>query len=331
MPALYIDTQGAYLRKSGGEYLVEHNDEKKHFPLSQVERVILMGNVQVSAQAMASLLYQKTPVFFLSSRGQYRGCLRTAEHANVTLRTHQYDCLRASNLRLKLARWFVIGKIRNQKEFLCRRLLDAGHDTQKIRKQLKTLMENSGHASNLNELMGIEGLAAKTYFASFNQLLSGTEFQWNGRNRRPPLDPVNAMLSLGYTLIMNEVISSIEITGMDVFAGMLHGGTKQSEYGQPALALDLMEEFRYIVDRFVFRMITSRAINIDQFVYKENGACSMDSDARYIFFSKWEALLKSRISYHQKKLTYRQIIAEQASLLARSFLSHDVEYKPFMP
>jgi len=331
VPALYIDVQGAYLRKLDGEYLIEHKGEVTRFPSAQVDRIVLMGNVQLSTQVVASLLNDSIPVCFLSSHGSYRGRLSPAEHSNVNLRISQYTSMRDPALRLPLARWFVIGKVRNCKAFICRRLADAGIDNVALRKQLNRMMFSAGRVQNTEKLLGIEGVAARHYFDVFKALLAGTGYEWHGRNRRPPRDPINAMLSLGYTLLLNETIAACEIAGMDVFAGMLHGGDEHSEYGQPALALDLMEEFRYLVDRLVLRLVTSRAIEPDRFALNQNGACTMTPGARKKFYTEWESLLRSPVRYDHRRLSYRQIISEQVNLLARTFEHADVEYRPFMP
>ncbi len=331
MPALYIDAQGAYLRKRGGEYLIQHDNHEIRFPAAQVERVLLLGNIQLSTQVMAELLESGVPVCFLSSHGRYRGRLSPAMHANVHLRMKQYEFVRESSLRLPVARWFVLGKIRNSKEFICRRLSDSGCDSADLRSKLKAAMEMAGRTHDLDRLRGFEGHAAHEYFAAFADVFRGSRFYWRGRNRQPPRDPVNAMLSLGYTLLMNETISAIEAIGMDVYAGMLHGGVSQSEYGKPALALDLMEEFRYLVDRMVIRLTLGKLVDPNHFEKTANGGCYMRVESRKVFFSQWEGVMRSLLKYDHRRLSYRQIIGEQAALLARALTVEDIEYRPFMP
>jgi len=331
MPALYLDAQGACLRKDGGEYLIQHDGKEQRFPAAQVERVILLGNIQLSTQVMASLLEAGIPVCFLSSRGRYRGRLSPATHANIGLRMKQYDCVRESTLAMPYARWFVIGKIRNSKEVVCRKLSDAGFDGSKLRKSLKGWMDAAGRTHHMERLRGFEGMAARDYFQAFEQIFSKTPFAWEGRNRQPPRDPINSMLSLGYTLLLNECVSAIEAIGLDMYAGMLHGGEKHSDYGKPSLALDLMEEFRYLVDRLVMRLLLSGQYTAKDFDRIPHGGCFLKGHVRKVFFTAWETLMQSPITYDHRRLGYRLIVAEQASLLARALQDESVEYRPFMP
>jgi len=330
MTVLYLDMQGGRLQKDGGEYRVGLRDQEWRFPTHQVERVVLMGNIQLSTQVMAHFMEQSIPVSFLSSRGRYKGALTPVSHANVNLRMQQYDCVRDDARSLPLARWFVIGKIRNGKEMLCRKLKDSGIDSGKVRKDLKGWMDSAGRVQNMSRLRGMEGMAARTYFDAFTDVLKETPFQWQGRNRRPPKDPVNSMLSLGYGMLVNELISAIEVAGLDIHVGFLHGGELHSDYGKPSLALDMMEEFRYLVDRLVFRLLGSGEFDLNDFETIA-GACKLKKSLRQRFFTEWETLMHSQIRYDHRRLAYRMIIAEQVALLSRVLLGQTSEYRPFMP
>jgi len=331
MPALYLDAQGASLRKDGGEYVVHHKKSEQRFPQAQIERIILLGNIQLSTQVMADVLRHDIPVCFLSSRGQYRGRLTSSSHANVGLRLKQYDCIRDHMLALPYARWFVIGKIRNGKELIARKFNDLGIHTKPIRASLKRWMDKAGRTHDMQRLRGFEGMAAREYFQCFAQIFQDSPFSWQGRSRRPPRDEINALLSLGYTLLLNECISAIESIGMDVYAGLLHGGTEHSDYGKPALALDTMEEFRYLVDRLVMRLLLSGMLMPADFEQTAHGGYRLSPSARKIFFGEWESLMVSPIKYDHRRLGYRLIIGEQANLLARALQDESIDYRPFMP
>ena len=331
MPSLYLDAQGAVLHRQAGEFVVRLSGEERRVPKAQVERIVVLGNVQLTTQLVADVLRHHVPVFYLSSHGRYRGKLVGLEHANVRLRMQQYACVRKEALALPFARWFVIGKIRNLKEMLGRRLKDAGYDAAPMRKQLKYWMNAAGRTRSLDKLRGIEGMAARDYFQSFRALFASSDFVWKGRNRRPPKDPINAMLSLGYTMLLQECLSAVESAGLDVYAGLLHGGQTQADYGQPSLALDIMEEFRYLVDRLVLRLMLSDAFHIDSFELQPHGACYMNAKARTLFFQAWEKLMQSAIQYDHRRLSYRLIIAEQANVLARALQDKSEAYRPFMP
>ncbi len=331
MPALYLDAQGASLHHEDGEYLIHHHGKEETVPMQQVDRVVLLGNIQLSTQVIAKLLEASIPVCFLSSYGRYRGCLSPKTHANVGLRIKQYDGMRDERITMSIARWFVIGKIRNGKELVCRKLKDAGHDGFDLRQTLKQSMALVDRTLHIEQLLGVEGAAAKAYFQSFTSIFSNSPFPWQGRNRRPPKDAINSLLSLGYSMLMNECISAIEVIGMDVYAGFLHGGANHKDYGKPALALDLMEEFRYLVDRLIMRLLLSGAYTQDHFEYKNNGACFAKARLRKDFFQAWEELMQSSIRYDHRRLSYRLIIAEQSNLLARCLQDKDVFYRAFMP
>ncbi len=332
MPALYLDSQGARLKKQDGTYVVCHQQNQHQFPASQVERILLLGNVQLSTQVVNDALRRGIPVYFLSSRGQYRGKLTAATHANVGLRMRQYTCAQDRVACLSYARWFVIAKIRNCKELIARklkamRLPRHAH----IRNQLKRYMYQAGRAQSIDQLLGIEGTAARLYFQCFTSVFAHTDFTWQGRNRRPPKDPINAMLSLGYTLLLNECVTALESIGLDIYAGFLHGGLKHSDYGKPALALDLMEEFRYLVDRLTMRLLVCEGFSPEDFEIDPNQGCAMRPKARKAFFTAWEALMQSQILYDHRRLSYRQIIGAQAQLLARALQDKHLPYSPFTP
>jgi len=329
MPALYIDAQGACLRRRDGEFIVSHRGAESAYPQGQVERVLLLGNVQVSTQALATLMQQNTPVVFLSTRGRLRGRLARPTHANVRLRMRQYDTARDEPRSLALARMFVLGKVRNGKEALARAMDRQGMAAGEFRDGMRRWMDAAMRATTLERLRGIEGMAARDHFAVFSRLLEGTPFPWRGRNRRPPRDPANAMLSLGYTLLLAECESALESVGCDVYAGLLHGGTEQAEYGKPALALDLMEEFRWLVDRMSLRLL--RDAKPAQFERAPNGGCFLKPEMRRRFFGEWENLMVSRVRYDHRRLGYREIIGEQAALLARALMDEEAAYRPFMP
>lgn len=329
MPALYIDAQGAWLRRHDGELIVEHQGRRIHYPASQVDRVVLLGNVQASTQALTALMQRHVQVLFLSSHGRFRGRLGSLCHANVRLRMRQYDTARDEPRALALARMFVLGKLRNGKEFLARARARRKLPVDDFRRRMRRWMESSLRACLMERLRGIEGMAAREYFDAYGEALSGTPFRWRGRNRRPPLDPVNAMLSLGYTLLLAECESAIEASGLDVYAGLLHGGGAQAEYGKPAMALDLMEEFRWLVDRLTLRLAgQSRRSDFER---SPSGGCFLKPEMRRRFFTEWETLMDRPVAYDRRSLPWRSIIGEQARRLARAIEEEEAVYRPFMP
>ena len=329
MPALYVDAQGARLRRRDGEFVVCARGGETRVPLSQVERVVLLGNVQVSAQALATLMERGAPVLFLSAAGRLRGLIARSTHANVRLRMRQYDAVRDEGRALALARWFVLGKTRNAKEFLARAMARRGLGAAEFRERMKAGMEAAMRACSMERLLGLEGAASREAFDALGRLLEGTPFRWRGRNRQPSRDPVNAMLSLGYTLLRFECEAALEAAGLDVMAGFLHGRRGHAEYGKPALALDLMEEFRWLVERQTLRLAGEASRG--DFERAPNGGCFLKAPMRRRFFLAWEGLMGQAVRYDRRRLSYRAIIGEQAARLARALADDEAGYRPFMP
>lgn len=329
MPALYVDIQGARVARRDGEIVVSFADREQRYPQAQVERLVLLGNVQVTTQVLAACMDRGVPVMFLTMHGRLRGRVAGSAHANVRLRMRQYEVVRDEPRALAVARWFVLGKVRNAKEFLAEKLARCGKETRPFRERMKGFMNAAMHTTSMERLRGIEGMAAREVYGVFGDLLTATPFRWRGRNRRPPRDPVNAMLSLGYTLLRFECEAAAESVGLDIYAGLLHGGQKHAEYGKPALALDLMEEFRWLVERLVLRL--AKEMRGTDFERTPDGGCSLKVVGRRRFFAAWERLMDTRVRYDaRRRLSWRAVIGEQAARLARAF-AEDETYRPFMP
>ncbi len=329
MPALYVDVPGAYVRRREGEILVVCHGREECYPQAQVERLMVFGNVQVSTQTLRALAERGVYVGFVSTYGRLWGRLMGSPHANVRLRMRQYEVVRDEPRSLAIARWFVLGKVRNAKEFLAKAMNRRGLDASPFRERMKRWMQAAIHTTSLERLRGIEGNAAQDAYEIFGRLLANTPFAWRGRNRRPPRDPVNAMLSLGYTLLGFECAAALDSVGLDIYAGLLHGGLEQAEYNKPALALDLMEEFRWLVDRLVLRL--AQEIAPDAFARAPEGRCLLKPTARKRFFAAWEDLMTTQVRYDRRRLSYRAIIGEQAARLARALGEDTPNYRPFMP
>ncbi len=322
---------------------------KEHIPLIKIDEVVVLGEVTMTASALHLLLERDIEITFLSHYGQFKGRLSPPFSKNAVLRLAQYRAHNDMTRRCELARTFVIGKLSNQRTMLQRynrRQSDAA--MKKAIDQMAALLhqlaalplnqvpvphrladgDNRIAGTPLEGILGMEGAASAAYFGSFGMLLSDPK-QWPfpGRVRRPSTDPVNALLSFGYSLLATKVSSAVQLVGFDHFVGYLHS----SSYGRPSLALDLMEEFRpVIVDSVVLTLLNNRMFTKNDFVV-ELGAYRLKDERRSFFFTKFEERLNEEITHpiFGYKVTYRRCIELQARLLAK-FVTGEIEkYTPF--
>lgn len=264
MAFLYLMEQGSVLRKSGDRFLVEKQDEViLDLPYHKLETVLLFGNVQVTTQALAELLEKGVNLSLFSRQGSYRGSLAPPRGKNVELRISQFEAFRDRTRALAIAREIVAAKIANGLAVLDRyrrhNEVDAGFETH--RTALEEASRTCRGAENTAALDGVEGAAAHSYFEAVMQF-NKSGMSWPGRQKHPAPDPLNAMLSLVYTLIMHELTGLLEGAGLDPYLGFLH----QIDYGRPSLALDLMEPFRHPVgDRLALNLVNRRVVEADDF------------------------------------------------------------------
>lgn len=264
MAYLYLTEQGSILRKAGDRLLVEKDDEiVLDLPYHKLENVLLFGNVQVTTQAVAELLEKGVRMSLFSREGAYRGSLTPPQGGNIELRLAQFRVWQDGARSLAIARSVVHGKIANLVAVLRRyrgeNKVDADFDG-----KLAAVSEGVNAASSANgiaALDGVEGAASRQYFdllMTFNR----SELEWPGRHKHPAPDPLNALLSLTYTLLTNELAALLEGLGLEAHLGFLH----QIDYGRPSLALDLVEAFRGpVADRFVLTMVNRRVFDSDDF------------------------------------------------------------------
>ncbi len=329
---LYVTTQGAYVGKKQEVLVIkEKGAVVADARIRHTSQVALFGNAQVSTQALRELCRRGIPITYFSSGGYFYGLSHGMSHKNVGLRIAQYDTARRPSRCLDLARRFVAGKIANS-----RTLLRRNHRSKpeaELRALAQLLQEAEGAAS-LQTLLGVEGMAARTYFGRFGDLLrppAGGDpgFDFEHRNRRPPRDPVNAMLSFGYALLTRDWTVTLLSVGFDPYLGFYH----QPRYGRPALALDMMEEFRsLIVDSVVISAINNGELGEPDFVHA-TGAVAMSTRGRKAFLAAYERRLAQEISHpvFGYRISYRRIFEVQARLLARVIQGEIPELPAFRP
>lgn len=280
---LFVTTQKAYLNKDGLSVVVniEHK-EALRLPVHNLGGIICFGQVSCSPFLMHFCAENGVMISFLSERGQFLARVQGPVSGNVLLRKAQYRQSEQADTAAAIARSIVIGKIANSRTVLQRYLRDHGESpeiTAVILRMKHHLANLSRLELNTDSIRGVEGEAAENYFSVFNRLITvpDTEFSFSGRNRRPPLDPVNAMLSFVYTLLAHDIESALESVGLDPAVGFLHCDRP----GRAGLALDMQEEFRaFIADRLVLSLINLKQVSRSGFKTNENGAVTMSDDTR---------------------------------------------------
>ncbi len=363
MPTLYLtETPALVRRESQDTLLVEiaekpgHNGakgtpaRKEHLPLAKIDEVVVLGEGILTTAALHLLLEREVEITFLDQYGNFKGRLSPAVSKNAVLRLAQYRAHQDMTTRCELARHFVIGKLSNQRTILQRyHRRHAGAEINQAIEQIAHLVRQlaalpvkhtqtapplaSGDhpvaGTPLETILGLEGAGSAAYFRSFGKLLSDQK-QWPfaGRVKRPPTDPVNALLSFGYTLLASKVSSAVQLAGFDPYVGYLHSAV----YGRPALALDLVEEFRpIIVDSAVLTLLNNRMLTWEDFV-AELGAYRIKEGRHHVFFQQLEERLNEEFQHpvFGYKTTYRRCLELQARLLAKVLTGEIDEYPPLL-
>lgn len=333
---LYITLPDAYVRAKG-ETLVIHSEEAKELriPIINLESVVLFGYKGMSPEAMELCVDNHVSCVFLSPNGQFKARVTGETKGNVLLRRTQYRWSDTEQKSLQLAQRFLYAKISNAKVSLNRTLRDHGDkvDTGKFQSALQVLTRQIREVDkclNLDQLRGVEGLAARHYFAVISEqvLTQQSYFSIKGRVRRPPRDRLNALLSFLYTLLANDVTNALETVGLDPQVGFLH----RDRPGRNSLALDLMEEFRvYLADRTALTLINRQQIAPNDFILKESGAYILKDDARKAVLTEWQQRKRDEIRhpFFDDKIPVGLLPYAQAMLLARYMRGDLDDYPPF--
>lgn len=315
MPTLYVTEQNAILRKTGDRLIVEKDGEVLlDVPCLKLDTVLLFGNVQFTTQAAAELLDHGIEMALLSTHGRLRGQLTPPKAKNVYLRVAQYDLHRDDAFCLALAREIVAAKIESSAAVL-RRYRENHPEALDLTQidALAPLARSGADATSLDSLRGIEGTAAARYFRLLPALVPES-FAFEGRNRRPPRDPCNALLSFGYVLVATEIQALLDAMGYDPYIGFYH----QLDYGRPSLALDLLEEFRApLVDRFSTSLLNRGQLQQEDFISSPQGGVYLSREAQKRYFAAWERELEGPISLGEEgEASFRQLFRRQAERLA---------------
>ncbi|MGD9686376.1 MAG: CRISPR-associated endonuclease Cas1 [Desulfobacter sp.] len=334
METLYVVEQGAYIRKNGESLdIVKKGQVLASVPAKGLEKLVLTGYISLSGSMMDFLIKNRVETVFLTPTGRFRARLMIDEHKHVALRKAQYLKLEDPVFKLAVMKVIVAGKLDNMAMFLARR----GRDYKEARlgsaaAGLKALKSSLEKAETPDEVRGFEGAGSRIYFNVFKLLIRNDRFFFNNRNRRPPKDPVNALLSFVYTLLTNEVISAIKTCGLDPYMGTLH----EIAYGRPSLACDLVEEYRCLIgDRFVLNLLNRKMIRPEDFLFRDKKieayadekelaaqrAVEMKPQLYRTFISSYEEMMRGTSSF-------RRTIQTQVRGFADSLLDPEKVYRP---
>lgn len=338
---LYVQAQGAYLRLDHETVKVEHEGAQAlQVPLHHLGGVIAFGNVLVSPFLLHKCAEDQRSVAWFTQSGRFKARLVGPTSGNVLLRLAQWRAHESEALALALAREIVAGKIRNSRTVILRAARERGTegtppaqasnpsaDLAAAAEALSRAIPALADARDVEAVRGIEGASANAYFASFRSLVPAP-FLFEGRVRRPPRDPVNALLSFGYSLLANECVGALEGVGLDPQVGFLHA----IRPGRPALALDLMEEFRSIIaDRAALTLLNRRELDARHFEHTEGGAVHLTDEGRRTFLKHWQIRKQETVEHPilKQSVPIGLLPHVQARLLARHLRGDLAEYRPF--
>ncbi len=322
MATLYITEQGAKISKEGRRLIVEKDDEKLlDLPVIKVENILIYGNIQVTTQALNMLLLNGITVSFLYSDGRIKGKLLPTKAKNIILRMNQFERSKQSDFINTISRVIVKNKLNNSIKLIedYRKNYWDKFFAEAIEK-IENLLPLIERRTKPNTILGVEGRGSVIYFNAYSRMFK-RNLTFGGRNRRPPRDPVNALLSFGYMLVLNEIYSLLEATGFDPYLGFLH----KIDYGRPSLALDLLEEFRApVVDKFILNLSNKNILKENDFEKKNDEGVYLKQDSLKTFFTHYDKWMNKK----RKNGSFRDIIKNQVHTLQKA-ISGDKMYVPY--
>ncbi len=357
MSVLYLVEQNVTLSKEGGRLVIKKEGVvAQTVHLFKLDQVVLFGNIFLTPSVIRYFLREGIDTAFMTRKGRYLGRLQSALGKNILLRREQFKRMEDPGFCLKTAKAIVGGKLANLRAVLMR--LNRTRESIDLDDQilsLRNLMVKLEDVETMDSLRGYEGRGSAIYFEGFSKGFLSDDFEFRGRVRRPPTDPVNALLSLGYALLLNQVIGAVSIVGFDPYFGTLHS----MDYGRPSLALDLMEEWRpIIVDTLVLSVLNLKALVPTDFEERawveeesegdrEGGGSEQRSDEKRgstekkrsivltetgfrKFITQFERKMSQKVQYHLTgdQLTYRDCIREQVRHFARYLKDEETQYQP---
>ena len=331
---LYITSEGTWLALDGESISIKlHGEQLMRVPLHNLEAIQCFGwDIAASPQLMAKCAHDGITLSFCTPHGKLLCRVSGFTHGNVLLRRQQYRVADAPELSLPIARNIVAAKITNARTNLQRAVRDKNELSSTLQHTILALphcVAEAQRAENAEQLLGIEGRAADLYFQALTALISNADFTFTGRNRRPPKDPVNALLSFCYTLLAHDCRSALESVGLDAAVGFYH----KDRPGRASLALDLMEELRApLADRLALTLINRRQLKAKDFVTDQSGGVSMNDDIRRLVLTSWHERKQEEIvhPFIEQKITLGLLPHIQARLLAQHIRGAQDAYPPMI-
>jgi CRISP-associated protein Cas1 len=331
---LYVSTQGVYLHREGETVVAEREKQVVlRLPIHTLSAIVCFGNVLVSPFLMGLCAERGVHVSFLTENGRPLARVEGGKTGNVLLRVAQIEAARDPAKCAAIARSFVIGKVLNARNVLQRRLRDHGDDAAcaSAVTSLANVVQRLKNANDVEVIRGLEGEAASDYFAAFNSLIVAQkdDFRMEGRTRRPPRDPMNALLSFLYVLLANDCAGAAKSVGLDAQVGFLHA----LRSGRASLAFDLMEEFRaFFADRVALSLVNRGQIRKKDFKFTESGAVEMSETARKTVLVEWQNRKKDDVvhPFLNERVAAGLLPFVQAQLLAKHLRNDLDAYPPFL-
>lgn len=334
---LYVMTENCYLTLDGENVVIQDGEKMLgRFPLHTLENIICFTYKGSSPALMGACAERKIGMSFFSPRGAFWARVSGKEYGNVLLRKEQCRISDDDDKSVRYAKNMIVGKVFNSRWSIERTLRDHAYrvDAEKLKKIsdfLYDTLPKIDSTLHLDELRGIEGKAAEQYFSVFNEMILNQkdDFAFVTRNRRPPLDNINALLSFAYTILAGDCANALSSVGLDPYVGFMHGDRP----GRTSMALDLMEELRPVLaDRFVLTLINTKAIQAAHFEKQKDGAVLLNDDGRKVFFGAWQKHKRETIThpYLKEKIEWGLVPYVQALLLARTIRGDVDEYPPFL-
>ena len=325
MAAIYVKEQGALVSKKGERIAISRSGQVLlETPVIKIDNLAVIGNVQITAQALYMLIENGVDISYFSRGGRYLGHTSADASKNIFLRFEQYRCYLDPERSLHIARTIIFNKIDNQ-IFLLEQRMNTDHtfNAQDEIGKLAQHRETLASARTTGEIMGIEGICSNLYFKAYGRMFKG-EMTFSGRTRRPPKDPVNVILSLAYTFLTKEVCQVLDSESFETYLGFVHG----IRYGRKSLALDIVEEFRQpAIDRLVLLLFNKGMIGSYDFDFPEDGSVILNEDGFQKFCREYERWMTGRNSLAGDR-NFRGSLRKQAGLLKKA-MTQGQEYTPY--
>jgi CRISPR-associated protein Cas1 len=331
MGTVYVAENDAFIGKTDERLTVKA--EKKTLldvPLIKVDGVVVLGRATVSPAVINELLERHIALTFLTENGRYLGRIEPEMTKNLFIRKAQWLAAGETPQAIHLVRGFVRGKLKNYRQHLLRAQRESSLEISSHITRLEQAIAPIEQTNKIASLRGLEGAGSAAYFGCFQQLIKNSEFKFSSRNRRPPTDPVNSLLSFGYSLLRHDVQSAINIVGFDPYLGYLH----TERYGRPSLALDVMEEFRpLVIDAMVLSLINKRSLTPADFISEPlSQAVELTKEGRRTFLTAYQQKKLSSFKHPVmgQKCSYQEAFEIQVRLLGKYLMGEIDKYPPLV-